>query len=264
MAINTKVLEQMGLTEEQSHVYLALLGHAYRTARALTLDTGIKRSMVYKTLKQLEELGLVQKKEEPGSIAVFYPEHPQKLNNVLNERVREIAAAQSAFEHSLGALVSDYNLMAGRPNVQFYEGESGLEHVIEDSLFSKTEILTYVDIETLEKYLHDVNNRYVRKREKLGIKKRGLVPDTPFARKFLRGYHTDITKTKFLSSAAASFETVMQIYDNKISYLTLQPNMMIGAIIEDPRIYAMHVYLFECLWNATPFPDKTDTAPATE
>ena len=41
----------------------------------------------------------------------------------------------------------------------------------------------------------------------------------------------------------------MQIYDNKISYLTLSDKEMIGVIIEDKYIYKMHKDLFEYMWK---------------
>ena len=87
--------------------------------------------------------------------------------------------------------------------------------------------------------------------------KRGLVPDTPENRAFVSGYYGEfvkVTDTKFISCEQAPFKTIMQIYNNKISYLALGDENMMGVIIEDPRIYHMHKTLFEHLWNITPAP----------
>jgi len=42
---------------------------------------------------------------------------------------------------------------------------------------------------------------------------------------------------------------VIPTLENKISYITLKENSMIGIIIEDPFIYKMHKTLFEYLWQ---------------
>jgi hypothetical protein len=39
------------------------------------------------------------------------------------------------------------------------------------------------------------------------------------------------------------------IYDNKISYITLDPNRNIGIIIEDPDIYKTNQAIFDYIWD---------------
>ena len=41
----------------------------------------------------------------------------------------------------------------------------------------------------------------------------------------------------------------MQIYDGKISYISLSEGQMIGTIIEDQAIYKMHKALFDFTWS---------------
>ena len=135
--------------------------------------------------------------------------------------------------------------------MQFFEGMDGIKKILDDSLASKTEIYSYADIESINKYIPDLNREYVAKRERLKIKKRGIVLDTPFNREFLSSYHKKVTETKFIKLSTPPFQTVMQIYDNKISYLTLDVKKIVGAIITDPHIYQMHKSLFEYLWTIT-------------
>ncbi|HYC34512.1 MAG TPA: hypothetical protein VEC13_02155, partial [Candidatus Paceibacterota bacterium] len=158
-------------------------------------------------------------------------------------------SAEAALSGVMSQMVSSFNLISGKPNVQFFEGEEGIKEVLNDSLQSSEEILTYLDIEALMTTLPKENEWYVSQRAKLGIKKRGLVLDSPFNRKFLRDYHKEITDTRFLSCSGVPFNTIMQIYDNKVSYITISNTIRIGVIIEDPNIYTMHKFLFNCLWE---------------
>lgn len=254
--MHNDILEDIGLSSEEATVYTTLLKHGYLNARRIVQLTGIKRGMAYKALDQLEMHGLIEKKKEHGSVTVFFPIHPHALSDMLDTKAKQLETVRLGLDTVIGELASDFNLISGKPNIRFFEGKKGLENVVEDSLYAKEDIYTYLDLETVEKHMHDYNEAYTKKRDKLGIKKKGLILDSPFSRKMIKDYHTETTEAKFITHNAPPFETVMQIYDNKVTYITLDENAMIGVIIEDHHIYTMHRYLFEYLWSITPFPDE--------
>ena len=127
---------------------------------------------------------------------------------------------------------------------------SGTQIILNDSLTSKTEILTYADLEAIQKYIPEINREYVEKRDKLNIKKRGIVLDTPFSRKFIKDYHPNVTETKLILPGQYPFNTIVQIYDQKVSYLTLSEKNIVGIIIHDKNIYQTHKLLFKRLWES--------------
>ncbi len=247
------ILIQTGLSEEQAQTYQALLEKGPQKASDLSKWTGIKRGLIYKVLEQLESMSLVSKTGGPGTVATFSPAHPSLLLSNIERKEKEIAFNKEMLQSSIGSLASKYNLIIGKPNIQFFEGEEGMKKVLDDTLnvSTGTEIYTYADLEAILKYIPDINASYSDRREKLGIKKKGLLLDSPRAREVIKNYHTETTDTKFIPYGAAELETVMQIYENKISYITLKDNSMIGIIIEDPLIYKMHKLLFEHVWNIT-------------
>jgi len=250
---NEKILMEAGLSEEQSAIYSALLDKGPLKAGAISSWTGLKRGLIYKVLDQLENMGLVSKKGGAGTVAVFAPEHPSQLAVIMERKEKSLAIAKEAVSFSLGSLSSKFNLLSGKPNVQFFEGKEGVQKVLEDTLNVPpgTEIYTYADIEAITKYIPEINEEYSAKREKLAIKKKAFLLDTEKARKLIKDYHTVVTDTKFIKPDTLEFETVMQIYENKISYITLKENSMIGVIIEDSSIYKMHKSVFEYFWNIT-------------
>jgi sugar-specific transcriptional regulator TrmB len=250
--MHDQFLQNIGLTPDQIAIYLSLLKTGAAPVRKIIPEAKIKRGLAYKVIDQLIELGLVEKKEEDGKVTLFAPSHPERLKKMLQEKEESLKTTSSALSEVLGKLSSEFNLISGKPNVQFFEGLAGIEEVLDDSLYAKSEIYSYADLESIEKYIKVINKKYVEKREKFGIKKKGIVLDTDFNRKFLQDYHTDITDTKLIKSAAVPFQTVMQIYDNKISYMTLTDKEMIGVIIEDKNISTMHKNIFEYLWGITP------------
>lgn len=257
-----QTLIQAGLTKNQALVYEVLVKHGPLPAGKVAKNTPLKRGLVYKVLEELEKLELVAQKKAPGKAARFEPAHPLKLKELAEARERAAKDAQVALAGTLSGLVSDFNLVSGRPGVQFYEGKEGVEKVAEDSLTSKTEILSYLDSEAIAKQIKDLNLEYVKQRRERGIKKKILTVDSPYARKHFKTVDSEITEVRFMDEKILSFETVMQIYDNKISYITLRAGQMIGVIVSDPTIYSMHRALFEYAWrSARPAAEVTAAVP---
>ncbi|MFW5888166.1 MAG: TrmB family transcriptional regulator [Patescibacteria group bacterium] len=242
------IFTQTGLSDKEAVVYEFLLKNGEVPAGDIIKKTPLKRGVVYNILEGLRKKGLVSKRTK-NKIAYFSPEHPEKLRQYAEERKSGLQKAERNLEANMDRLASDFNLSTGKPGIRFFEGIEGVQKVLEDSLNAREEIYTYVDVEAVVKHIDKINQEYVKKRDKLNIKKRALLIDTPFARKYLKDYHRQVTEIKFLTHKLHSFHTVMQIYDGKISYITLTSKAKIGVVIEDKNIYQMHKILFEVQWN---------------
>ena len=245
-------LKLAGLSDGEARVYELLVKHRAMQAGDVAREASISsRPLAYKILEDLIAHGLAEKIERQGKAAMFAARHPTHLKEMVAKKKEESENAAVALEGIMGKLISDFNLTSGKPGVRFFEGKEGMRVALNDSLTARGEIYSYADLEAIEKYIPKENEEYAKQREKFGIKKKGIVLDTPFNRKFLADYHKEVTGAKLIAYDAPPFQTVMQIYDNKVSYITLG-EQMIGAIIEDPHIYTMHKFLFEYLWSITP------------
>jgi HTH-type transcriptional regulator, sugar sensing transcriptional regulator len=238
---------QAGLSLDQAKMYEILLKGGVMPASKVALKAGLKRGLGYKVIEQLVFLGLVEKIDK--KVALFAPNHPSKLKEMLQKKAEDIKNTDAVLSGLLGPMISDYNLTVGKPNVRFFEGEEGVRKVLEDTLYSQEEILSYADIAVIQKYIPDINTWYVTEREKKGIKKRAILIDTPEARAILASYHRTITDSRVIKLETPLFESIMQIYDGKVSYITLSDNQKIGIIIEDVSVYEMHKALFNVTWS---------------
>jgi sugar-specific transcriptional regulator TrmB len=243
-------LIQTGLATDQAAVYETLIKDGALPARDIALRSGIGRTLTYKVLDELVALGLIEKHDEPKKVATFSAVHPIKLKETVEKRLESAQSAKANLESVLGKLTSDFNLVSGKPGVQFFEGLDGIKTVMDDTLTSKTEICAYIDIQAIEKYVPEYSREYSRRREKLGIHKRNISIDTPENRFELEGYFPTVTEERLLPWHTTSFNTTLQIYDDKISYLNLNDTHQIGIIIADPEIYTMQKALFEVAWNS--------------
>lgn len=242
------ILMQAGLSEEQAQVYQALLDKGPERASDISKWTGLKRGLVYKVLEQLTAMGLVAEKGGPGTVAVFSPAHPSLLLSNIERKEKEIALTKEMLQTSLGTLASKYNLIAGKPNVQFFEGKEGILKVANDSLFSKTDVCSFIDTDVLLSQYPDLNKEYVNKRLKNQVKKKIISTDSSIVREAAKTDDKNFTEQRIVKQKI-HFATVMMIYDNKVSFITLDPNRMVGVIIEDSDIFKTHQAIFDYVWE---------------
>lgn len=255
---------QAGLSQNEAIVYEYLLKNGESSALDVYKNTPLKKGVSYNALNELTEKALISQKmlkpKNPNvrnkkKITYYSPNHPQKLQDYINIKDNLIHKAQIELKANMSDLEDKFNLVSGKPGIQYFEGLKGIKNVLEDSLTAKTTIRTFADIEAIVKYINKINQEYVKKRDKLGIKKKAIIIDSPFARKYLKDYYKEITDIRFIDHKLYPFESVMQIYDNKISYITLSEKSMIGVIIHDPAIYQMNKSIFNNAWKNA---QKTD------
>jgi sugar-specific transcriptional regulator TrmB len=252
------ILKQAGLSEEQSITYESLLDKGPQKASSLSLWTGIKRSLTYKVLEQLENMGLVEKKGGTGTVAVFYPAHPSILLDKIDRDKKNLDLAKEVVSLGISNLSSKYNLLTGKPNIRFFEGEDSISNITGDFPKNEKEIRQIIDISNALTEFKDETINYLNKRIKLGISKKMLLPDTIENREYVKK-GTEMTEFKFLPKGI-EMPTSFQTYENKVTILTLNKDKKVGLIIEDKEVASGMQNLFDALWSLS----KTNSQSSLE
>ena len=242
-----EILEKLGLNKNEAQIYELLLENGPKGMKSILFSTQLKRGNAYYHLDSLKTKGLIETQEEHGRTK-FIAKSPEQLELLLAKQKAAISAAQEEFGKTLPALRSLFQLAAIKPDVKFYEGLEGIIQVANDSLTSSTDIYSYIDNEAVNKYYPELNKEYVQQRTKAEINKKMITIDSPYIRERVKSFNKNTTQVRVIP-AAAGFATVMQIYDNKVSYISMPDKKIIGLIIEHPAIYQMHKTLFEALWQ---------------
>lgn len=256
MATYTDLLKKIGLDEKEAEVYEALLSLGKAGMRKILNKTSLKRGSAYNAVYGLKDRGLVVELVEGGR-KVFELQTPDRLEGVIKASAQSLHEAEQTLQGSLPSLKSAYNLIMHRPNVRFFEGLDGIRKVANDSLEASGEIYSYIDNEAVNKFVPEINKGHIGERQRRGIKKKMITLDSPWLRKNASRYRRPLTEIRVVQAPAeAGFATVMQIYDHKVSYITLDEVVKIGIIIEDEHIARMHRTLFDVTWKkATPLFD---------
>jgi len=253
-----QTLIKSGLTGEQAGVYEVLLKTGPLPAGEISTKSGLKRGLTYKVLDELIALGLVAKNSKT-KVLRFEPAHPLRLKELAESKEQEARVAQEALGGIIGNLTSDFNLISGKPGVTYYEGREAIRILADDTLKSGNEVLTYLDYEVMDKHLPAENARYIAERVKKGIYKRIIGPDNAYVRSLEEQLKKNLVSLRLIPRPLVPFSSIVQIYDKKVSFLSLSEKSRIGIIIDDPYISQMHRTLFEALWErATPFVVQPD------
>lgn len=247
-------LTKLGLDPKEATVYEVLLRLGKAGMGKLARELPFKRANTYNIVADLAEKGLLTEKEERGR-KVFVAEDPGKLHDLLEAKQHELKHTHQTLEAVLPELKSLYSLALNKPGVRFYEGLEGIKRVLEDTLINNPEkkIDVFSDLAGYTRYLKDWNTRsYAPKRKRLGITERAIVPDTPEARSFLKGYAASaLTEIIFVDAKEFPFTTEVGIYNNKVNFVTFSETTLIGVIIDNREIFRTFASIFALVWAGT-------------
>jgi len=243
----TEILTKLGLSANEAKMYELLLIKGESKASDLVPDSGLGRGNVYNLLTTLVSMGLAT--VTAGKQQIYRAAEPTKLAKLLEAKRIETDRLEAEFKAELPKLTSTFNLTTGRPAIQVFEGLSGFEEVLADSLSAKEGIVTFLDPAAVTGPIAEINQRYLKKRVAKKIIKRIIVPDVPASHKFFLEQNTPFTEVIFLKDFPAGFRTATEVYNNTVTYLTLEPSRTILVLIEDANIAALHRAQFEYLWK---------------
>lgn len=215
-------LEELGLTKNESKVYLFLLKQGETTTGAIIKETGIANSRVYESLNSLIEKGLVSYNVQKEG-KHFIAEDPKKFIEIEEAREKKI-------KELIPGLVSLKNSEQKETTTAVYEGYEGFKTAFK-KIIDDCPVRGQIDIigfsqpahasDSLKLFLENINLRCVQKKQKL----RFLLDESG---KFWQG--KDREKMKY----------------NEVKYL---PKGYITPAAMD--IFEEYVYIF--LWEEKPF-----------
>jgi len=134
-----QLLEQVGLTETETCVYLAGYGEETVTAQELVKRTGIKRPTVYHALHTLTEKGLVSE-HGGGSKTAFHMEAPVKLLPWIDQQKGQLAQKEDAVQQ-LVSLVATGGAESSLP-VATYTNKKDVQAIFDLAFYARSKKCT--------------------------------------------------------------------------------------------------------------------------
>ncbi len=142
----TARLLELGLSDKEASVYLAMLELGPASVQEIAKKSGVNRSTSYSAIEVLQGRGLASSTQR-GSKMLFTAESPSRLAAVLNRERQELDEKKKKLEESIPYFLALYNAIDDKPQVRFFEGPEGISAVRETMQRSRGEYLSFTAID---------------------------------------------------------------------------------------------------------------------
>jgi sugar-specific transcriptional regulator TrmB len=250
-----KNIQQFGLDQIESKVYLALLELGPSSVSEITKKASITRTLGYHVLQKLSIYGLVNEVSGKGSKMIYSAGHPNGLVQYVKNKKNSWEKKLEEAERLLPNLVSLYKIV-DKPTVRYQDGLPGVKNIFNETLESKTEILSILDIEGWDvPELSQFGKEYNRQRSERKIKSRILMLDTPQGRDWMKYYKGSFAYTDYRwikpeqVPGVAVFGGEVNVYEDKVVMILLKKPNRMGIMIESEALSNILKGLFELAWQ---------------
>ncbi|MEN9582551.1 MAG: hypothetical protein RL641_505 [Candidatus Parcubacteria bacterium] len=126
-------LENIGLSQKESMVYMALLAVESSSVIDLAKKTDIKRTSIYPIIESLEKKGLVSE-VEVGKKNEYRAEAPERLETYIKNEQARLNEQAKLLDEVIPRLKSVSRDQGERPVIKYYDGREGILSSISEYL----------------------------------------------------------------------------------------------------------------------------------
>lgn len=247
MDILISQLNYLGITQEESQVYINALETNASTVLEYAQNTGIPRTTVYLLVDSLLEKGLLSEVVE-GKRKKYIPASPQELVALAKKKESEYHETAKVLEKEVSTLNALYNRSQGKPIIQFKEGIKAVEEVFDDSLESK-EICMHFMSEVGREILGDIGERYYEHYMKKMVPTKQIIRKNSKNILYQKEESTSRNKIHLLEETFAT-ETDYLIYNDTVVFFTYKNGAPQLLILTDPQIAFFEKTRFNLLFTS--------------
>jgi len=235
-------LQNLGLNDKETSIYLALLELGSGTVQEVAKKSGVKRTNIYNFIGPLKEKGIVNEVTEDEKI-ILIPENPQVLVKRAENNFHEIKTA-------LPELMGIFNTPGNRPKVRYYEGTEGLRRGWDDLLETQTKNAKVYAFSDYEKMFGQFPADWLwyvpETRVKKGIFFYCVAKDGTQGKKIKAKDKKQMRETKLFKDL--QLDTEINIYDNKVLLMSFRKPYT-AIIIEDQAIAVSMKSIWQGWWE---------------
>lgn len=237
----TKNLENTGLTQKESAVYLALLEIGQTSIASLSLKTSIKRPTCYLIIDELIKKGLATS-VPVGRKTLYVPGHPNKIV----ERAQE---SLSSAKNIVSGLQEIMTKRSDRPKLRVFQGKSGIQAIYEEILVVGKDLYYIASVKDLvesagEEYL----DSFIRRRIGKGMKSFSIrMESTEIVRD---NYGDQPENLRIVRYAPETFDTPYSIFifGDNVAFISREADSF-GFLVESRDLSKTIKSMFDSIWS---------------
>jgi len=227
------ILQELGLTEKESQVYLILLSQNL-TASEIAQKTDIHRINVYDILERLQEKGLISYAIK-GKRKFYESTEPKKLLEDLDEK-------RNKLKEILPGLIEKKKALHEQQEAVIFKDKKGIKNILEEITNSKTEVLLFASAWGFKQNFPDYydvwherfNTNKVKIRTLISAKHKGMKVPKPLIYRFL--------------PSEFQFPSTTCIYKDKV-FMIMWSDQPIGILVTSKEVSSSYKHFFELLWG---------------
>lgn len=228
-----KTLKKVGLTQNESKVYLALAKLGSSKAGRISKEASLNRTSTYNSLKSLLEKGLASY-VIIGKVKWFQASDPRNLKIYLKNKLDEL-------DEVLPSLSRTFSSKKLKESVSLFKGKKGVKTVLEDILSSGEENCIFGSEGQLEERMPNYSKKFLKKLKKSNVKMRSIV------RKGRKIDKSRRVKVRFVPKDIES-PMVTNIYKDKIALIIWSEPPEV-VLIQNKMAAKAYKSYFELMWK---------------
>jgi sugar-specific transcriptional regulator TrmB len=244
----TQRLLELGFSDKEAQVYLALLELGPSAVNEIAKKSGVNRSTTYLSLEALMKRGLASGVVRDKK--VFYAaESPERLDALLSKEKELIEERRKKLEDAIPTFMALFNAVEDKPVVRFFEGEEGIALSRDELMRSSGEFLSFtaVDEGTIRVAHVDETQRLRMSRRMRGKVILALKPGCMVPKMDLK--YWEVREIPFESSP---FTGEINIVDDKVAAIVVKAKP-ISFLVRSREMSDLFRALFFSAWRvATP------------
>lgn len=239
-----RVLEDLGLTENEAQVYLTSLSLGPTTVLAIARAAEIRRTTVYSVIDALKKKGLMHV-EPIGFKQVYVAEHPDQLVNIVDHK-------KQGLQQHLPEFLSLYNLRGSESTLKYYEGIESIKTLYDTTLEPMRPKEDYLVVSDIQNFFDadDFFKNFLDRRIKSRVAARLILTDCEEARR-LKKYSQQMNHEVRILPKEYTLSIDIMITKYRVVMFNLEAPIS-GLSIENPTTIKAHKEMFEIMWNSLP------------
>lgn len=230
-----EILGEMGLTEMEIRVYLALLELGPSLAGKISRKTGIHRRNVYDITERLIKKGLIGYISK-NNRKLFEAVNPERFLDIIKER-------EENFLEVLPRLKMLYEKTKEKQETNFYSGREGLRNVFEDQLDENEggEIFILGASKNAFEVLPFYFKWYDKSRVKKGIRVKIIASEN-------LGKRVPLSEIRYIPEKYAN-PLAVNIYKDKVALIFWKKEKPFAVVIKEKEVADSYKSYFDLVWK---------------
>jgi len=235
-----KTLENIGWSDKEAAIYIALLSHGSLIISDISKYSKINRVTVYDTIGKLINIGAVSYTLK-NSRKFYTATNPEYIYKIQEQKLTKFSKALDEFK----ALAANKKTKT----VRFFEGNQSTNLLYQDMQASNNQIIKcFLAPQRIVLDMPDIVHQFIEKRIQSNIVVHAVMPDLPYTQFYLDNQDQSKRIVKVVPSKKFNFKTSFYCTNSKVYIIDFE-NQVSSILIDDKQISESLEAIFDMCWE---------------